>query len=307
MSRASRFRGNIPKVNRSKKKEKILIATLGSLAFSLFVVFVVLFSFPTANAKTTVVKEPTMPSPSSAGTITLYTTNQFIRKGSRVNEFQFREVFWPRNAVPEGAVRDLEEVRGKFSKVDITENQPILRTYFSQQDELTSLPITPGMRAVTIAVDSKSGLEGWALPGTRVDVTLTYIVDEELTTKILVQNSRVLSYGGSAQKGGDRDKKQVNRYSRNVGTTITLEVSPSDALKIQTSRQLGTLSLLMRAAEDNEASSVTEVDRNTIDGNERKTTDGKKVKKDCDRGIMKIDGEEYMIDCDGSIGQIGEQ
>ncbi|MCB0336449.1 MAG: Flp pilus assembly protein CpaB, partial [Bdellovibrionales bacterium] len=154
--------------------------------------------------------------------------------------------------------------------------------------------------AVTIEIDSQSSVEGWARPGTKVDVTLTYMSNQELTSKVIVQNARVLSYGGDATLVTDHFGS-LNRKSVKPGSTITLEVSPGDALKIQTSKQLGSLSLLMRAPEDDKAAAVTEVDRNLIDGAKAKIEPQVKT---CKRGKMRLEGKEYIIDCDGSIAQL---
>ena len=57
----------------------------------------------------------------------------------------------------------------------------------------------------------------------------------------------------------------------------------------------------MRAPEDDKATSVVEVDKNSIDGVVKRF--GKK-KRNCNKGVMRIGGKEYVIDCDGSIAQV---
>ena len=92
---------------------------------------------------------------------------------------------------------------------------------------------------------------------------------------------------------------------RKVGNTITLEMSTPDALKVQTSRELGNLSLLMRATDNSAATTITEVDKNDIDG--KKHSRAKKAKKkSCNKGIMRIEDKDYLINCDGSINKVAE-
>ena len=128
------------------------------------------------------------------------------------------------------------------------------------------------------------------------------MVENNLTSKVIVQNARVLSYGGDAKLATDRVFER-GRSVVKAGNTVTLEASPGDSLKIQTAKQLGNISLLMRAPEDESASPTLEVNRNQIDGG---SASKRSAKKDCTRGVMRIEGKEYIIDCDGSIGQIAD-
>ena len=58
----------------------------------------------------------------------------------------------------------------------------------------------------------------------------------------------------------------------------------------------------MRAPEDDKSTPITEVNRITIEGGNSKKI--KSAKKECSRGVMRIEGREYVIDCDGSILQV---
>jgi len=282
-----------------RRDHLMFLAAFGLAVSLLIILFLVNQKSSQANNP---VAEPAAQAPSVVGTVTLYVPRKNIRVGAKLKESDFRDVYWPRNTVPEEAVRDLSEIRGKYAKAELTAEQPLRRSDMTAEKRMISLPITPGMRAVTIEVDAQAGLEGWALPNTKVDVALTYMQDGNLTSKVIVQNARVLSYAGSAD--APEDSIGVGRQPRRVraGSTITLEVSPGDALSISTSKALGTLSLLMRAPEDDKSTPITEVNRIAIEGGGSAKARGSK--KECNRGVMRIEGREYMIDCDGSISQI---
>jgi pilus assembly protein CpaB len=295
------FGGHFPAVRKTNNdRERLMFVAAAGLAFSLLVILIVVFNYRSAKATAPVQPQVTQPDFQTVGTVTLYQSDKFIRSGSKLSEYKFKEVFWPRNNVPDGAVRDLSELRGKFAKNDIPNGQPLLRVHLTRERNQVTLPITPGMRAVTINIDSRSSIEGWARPGTRVDVVLTHSNQGELTSKVIVQNARVLSYGGDAtqlsDKVGGMDVKRVR-----AGNTITLEVAPADALRVQTSRQMGALSLLMRAPEDNQTVDKLEITKNEVDGAVRGT---RGRTKNCSKGVMRIEGKEYVIDCDGSIAQL---
>lgn len=275
-----------------------MLIAAGGLIFSAIIVLGILASQTEdaggATAPAQVVQVQTEGQPLS---VTLLTPERPIRRGDRVSVYSFKPLIWPSHTVPVGAVTSVQDLADFYARVDIEPGMPVQLTHLTKDEISQSIRITRGMRAVTITVNSQSGLEGWARPGSRVDVALTYKSskdDGELTSKVIVQNARVLSYDGSADEEDTRSSLRGRRVA--TKSTITLEVTAEDALKVQTSRQMGTLSLLMRAPEDDKAPSITEVDNRTIDGIVKGGGD-----KECVRGTMTISGKEYSIGCDGSI------
>lgn len=287
---------------RNRDREKMILIGVAGLAFSLVLVLLIVLGFRSANAKASLSQEVSEQIPAAVGSIGLYTSNTYIRAGTLLSQVRLSEELWPRSSIPEGALRNVNELQGYYAAVDIPPGVPLQRSHLTKEQRLITLPITPGMRAVTIEINSQSSVEGWARPGTRVDVVLTYLSGEELTSKVIVQNARVLSYGGDATSISDQYGSFGSKRVK-AGSTITLEVSPGDALKIQTSRQLGSLSLLMRAPEDDKAATVTEVDRNIIDGSKPKE---KPKVENCKRGRVRMEGKEFILDCDGTLLVAGE-
>ncbi|MCB0346315.1 MAG: Flp pilus assembly protein CpaB [Bdellovibrionales bacterium] len=109
-----------------------------------------------------------------------------------------------------------------------------------------SASIPQGYRAVTIEVDSVSGVEGFAQPGTSVDTVVSYIDPATGQRKAVVasQNAKVLSVGGETAGNG-------SAYSAQRGKkTVTLAVPVQEALKIDTARKMGAVSLLQRSNSD---------------------------------------------------------
>jgi Flp pilus assembly protein CpaB len=130
-------------------------------------------------------------------------------------------------------------------------------------------------------------------------VILTYTQEGNLKSKIIVENARVLSLGGDSRSLDERMGALKKVESQR---TITLEVTPQDALKVQTSMQLGTLALVMRAPEDDRAPIVTEVGANQIDSSYGSRNQIQK--QTCSKGTMRVGGKEYLVDCDGSLTQV---
>lgn len=282
---------------RSRFDTKTLISVVGLLA-SLVILATLGVNFQAVTLSDSVETEvkSDVSEKGGADIVEVFAPKEFIRAGAKFADHRFKTVGLERAQLPDDVVVDISELQGMYATSDVFPGSTIRRSHLSPTRVLQTIQITQGMRAVTIGVDSTAGLEGWARPGSQVDVVLTYAVNGELTSKVIVQNARVLSYAGdsrtSRERGTDRSRK--SSVGRN---TITLEVAPADGLKIQTSRQMGNLSLMMRAEEDNKSTGVIEVDRDEIHG----TKVGPTAKQKCTRGTIKIGGKDYNMDCEGDI------
>lgn len=281
------------------RRNQLMILAFTGFFLSLFTILIILLQNRQADAYQMKAVDEVIEIPTGIGNVTLYATAKYIRAGSRINDNDFHEVLWPKNSVPKGAIRNKSNLVGKYAKNDISQGIPLEQKQLVGEKRYVALPITPGMRAVTIKIDSQSGLEGWANPGSRVDVSLTYVNKNELTSKVIVQNAKVLSFDGDLRPAFEKFGI-ANNGRATSGKTITLEVSPGDALKIQTSKRVGSLNLLMRAPEDDKSAGVLEVDKNAIDSGF--ATNNKK--KACKKGSVKIGSREFLIDCDGNISAL---
>ncbi len=285
---------------KSNDRERLLFIAAFGLAFSLLIILVVVFNFRSdANARTDIAPDVAQPV-ANLGTVALLTPERMVRAGSKLGEVRFKEVLWPRSQVPNEAIRDISELQSLYAKVDLQPGVPIQRMHLSREGLQSSLALTPRNRAVSIEVDETSGLEGHALPGTKVDVILTFQEEGQLVSKVIVQNARVLSYGGDTSTAQDRSEVGAEMRGRRMSRTITLDVSPKDALQITTARQLGRLSLIMRSADDDTGSPIIEIDQADLAQN-------KQVKRSpsaCKSGRMKMGEQEYVVDCDGSLSKV---
>ncbi|MFM1849066.1 MAG: hypothetical protein RL417_2540 [Pseudomonadota bacterium] len=285
---------------KSNDRERLLFIAAIGLAFSLLVILIVVFNFRNdANARTDINPEVAQPV-ANLGTVALLTPERAVRAGAKLSEVRFKEVLWPRSQVPDEAVRDISELQNLYAKTELSPGVPLQRSHLSREGLMNSLALTPRNRAVSIEVDETSGLEGHALPGTKVDVVLTFQENGQLISKVIVQNARVLSYGGDTSTLPDRSDLAGEMRSRRMSRTITLDVSPKDALQITTARQLGRLSLIMRSADDDIGSPVTEVDQADLAHNKPQA----RARSSCKSGRIKVGGEEFMLDCDGTMNRV---
>lgn len=293
----------LPGVGRASDRERLFFfAAAGLFAFLAFTVIFVL-NFKGRSDATEGMAPAVQPAAAVIGTVTLLAPDRYIKSGTRLSDVSFREVYWPRDKVPPQAISDISELRDFFASADIAEGTPLLRSHLTREAVGISLPLTPGNRAVSIEVDATSGVEGFALPGTKVDVVLTHTVENNMVSQIIVQNARVLSYGGDSTPQEQQTAPQRGRgMARETQRTITLDVSSQDALKIQTARQLGKLSLMLRSPDDNKSPAVVEQSQNDIVPNSRPADARKKACTSA--GSMRIEGKEFQIGCDGRLEEL---
>ncbi len=220
---------------------------VGGLIAVIFVLVVTLFVL-SKSSPTNVANDPqgsdvavASPTPASPTVQILYAA-QRIEKDTSLLPTMFIDQDVSPDQIPEGAIlaRDKATLVGKYSKSIIQPSQAIRRDDITDAQPLSQVikDIPVGYRAVTITVDSRSGVEGWARPGTRVDVIFTYVEKGgQKKVATIVPFSKILSVGGATSADGAAAKKSGD------STTVTLLVTEKDSKKIELSRSVGTLSL----------------------------------------------------------------
>lgn len=178
-----------------------------------------------------------------------------------------RVVDMPKNAVPESAFARIDNVffDGKFTTFvvsDLVENEILLPHKISAPGSTGSLSsmLSEGMRAVTVRVNDVAGVGGFVMPGDRVDIIYTWDEDSRrngntLQSSVFLQSIRVL---------GIDQNMNVNTSDPNVAKTVTLEVSPNDAQRLQLAQDTGRLGLTLRALGDVEENTVSTLKQDTI-------------------------------------------
>ena len=168
-----------------------------------------------------------------------------LKTGMRLDKLTIKQVDWPVGNLPEGTYSNVDTLLGEKPPVvikKIYKNEIILPYKLSPQGARGGLPpkIVEDRRAATIEVNEITGVAGFVLPGTFVDVLLTSDIgqrDKELASRTLLQNALVLGVDQLSSEDED-DPKVVN--------AVTLEVTPRDGKKLALAQEVGKLSLLLR-------------------------------------------------------------
>ena len=153
-------------------------------------------------------------------------------------------------AVPQGAFRSIPEVLTAGKRVVLTAieaNEPVLASKITGLGQRATLSATigEGHKAVTIRVNDVDGVAGFVLPGDRVDVMLSRQLEKNSAINdVVLKNTRVLAVDQLADERSDKPS---------VAKAVTLEVDIAGAQKLSLASQVGTLSLALRKAGDQDS------------------------------------------------------
>ena len=147
-------------------------------------------------------------------------------------------------------VTSFDQLKSTYAASFMAPGQPLLMDYITAKPPLNQIQanIKDGFRAVTMAVDATTNVEGWARAGANVDVMLSPTQGRPTMT-IVVQNAKVLSASRSTSGDPGAGPSQPNEK-----TTITIMVRGEEAAKIQLASESGILSLALRGDEESVAS-----------------------------------------------------
>src|SRR5271165_6776758 len=161
----------------------------------------------------------------------------------------------PRDQVPQGAVLDSTENRAQFTGALIQRytdpGTPLrLEDVLRPRDRgFLAAVLTPGTRAVSIAVDPVSGVGGMIWPGDRVDVILTQELPEAATSvkrvvsETVLTDVRIVAVDQNMTEGASPTAGVTGR----LASTVTVQVGETQAERLSVASRLGRLSLAIRA------------------------------------------------------------
>jgi pilus assembly protein CpaB len=146
------------------------------------------------------------------------------------------------------------EFTGAVARTPLVRGEPITDGKVSRASNsgLLATMLPAGVRAITVNVTAESGVGGFIQPNDHVDVVMTapdkLESEETYDSKTIVANVPVIAVDG--RLGGSAAKLAA------PARTATLAVTPEQAEQITTARRIGSLSLLLRSAVDQQAASA---------------------------------------------------
>jgi len=158
---------------------------------------------------------------------------------------------WPEGKLANGYVTkakgSTEPFLGAVVKSGFAAGEPITEARVAKPGDRGFLAavLSPGMRAVAVAVNPATGVSGFVLPGDRVDVLLTYTLPAKgqnqrviTATETSVEDLRVVAVD---QTTNDHSTDAV------LAKTVTLEATPKQAEMLNLMAQMGRVSLSLRS------------------------------------------------------------
>jgi pilus assembly protein CpaB len=164
--------------------------------------------------------------------------------GATLTKDDVRVIQWPNSALPQGVIKDPNEVVDRGLVLPVLQNEPILPLKLAPKDAGVGLPpvITPGLRAVSVRVNEVIGVAGYVVPGTRVDIVVTMSPtnkQEETTSKVILTDVQVLAAGTKIE----RDTEKGKPIPVNV---VTLLVNPDESERLTLAATEGKIQLALR-------------------------------------------------------------
>lgn len=176
-----------------------------------------------------------------AGEDVLVATND-LQVGTKIEEKDVKYVHYPSGDLPVGVFHRKDRLLGRGVILPISRGELILTNKLAAENAGYGLPslIPPGMRAVSVRVNDTTGVAGFVLPGTRVDVLLTGNPEgnnQQETTTVL-ENVAVLATGQKLERNAAGEPQTT--------PVITLLVSPDDAQTLTLAANQGKIQLALR-------------------------------------------------------------
>lgn len=153
---------------------------------------------------------------------------------------------WPQKIVPNGCFSDPSDILGRVIKTEIYAGEAFLESKLAPKGSVGGFSsiIPVGMRALTVSVNSYSGVSGFILPNTHVDVLVTVpspMNREYSRTRIILEDIKVLAVDQTYER--DKDDPVIVQ-------TVTLLVTPEQAEKLVLASTEGKLQLSLRNTAD---------------------------------------------------------
>jgi pilus assembly protein CpaB len=183
-------------------------------------------------------------SPSSQ--LSYVSTARPMEAGETLKPADIRQTNWPSTSPLAGAYLKPEDVTGRTVLYPLASGEPILDRQLSAAGAGSGLSprIPDGMRALSLKSDQVVGVAGFLLPGTRVDVLVTYHTqtDPNPVTATVLQDAQILATGQKIQPDPEGKASTTD--------VVTLLVTPQDAEKVVLASAQGTVHFVLRNGAD---------------------------------------------------------
>lgn len=178
-----------------------------------------------------------------------------IAEGALIAPEDLEEKEISTSKVPESAVNSTSMAAGSYAAVNIAQGTVLLNGHLkhaSIQQTGFEGKIKEGMRALTFAVDTNTGVAGFIAPGSHVDVLCSVGSGAETKVAPVMSDVEVVAVGQIFQKVAGQAGAQP-------ASSVTVSVSPEDSAKLVKAIKAGALYLSLRNDKDHTPVAVVDV------------------------------------------------
>lgn len=170
--------------------------------------------------------------------------------GTRLSEDHLAVRQFPRGTVSSESLAPerFASLVGTVLRGPVAGGDPILPVHTQAPDrDAFSSQIALGRRAITMPVDRINSVSGLLQPGDMIDLYVSFEYQRRTITAPLLQGVMVLATDTRTQYD-DGAGGESSHY-----TTVTLDAAPEDAVKLVAARHAGSLTAVLRPANDHQA------------------------------------------------------
>lgn len=178
-----------------------------------------------------------------ADTVKVFVTTKRIEQGTEIiPELMVKEVDYPKDKVPKDAITSIEAITKRTVRHTHEIDEIIRDAKLAKHGEMKLLAVLgPGMRGLTLNIDTKRALAGLMKPGDHVDIMLTNQGRGDLPaqTMTILQDIKVLAVNSDISAGDETNKGRTVEM-------VTFEFTAEQAEKAALAQSQGELSLVAR-------------------------------------------------------------
>lgn len=218
----------------------------GLIALALAVVFGILAVFLANKWLTNRSSNPTVMVEDRVPLTKIVVAAKDLSIGAPLNKDTLALTDWPKSAVPKGAFFDIQAVADRVAVTKLTAGEPVLAAELAAPGSGAGMValIEPGMRAMALKVDEVTGVGGFVLPNTYVDVIgVEKRKNNDYTSDTILHRIKVLAI--AQETFTEEGKAKIVR-------TVTLELKSEDAEKLALQTHKGSAHLVLRNPLDEE-------------------------------------------------------
>jgi pilus assembly protein CpaB len=167
----------------------------------------------------------------------------------------------PRLTLREGVADGRTAFAGQIARRALNEGEPFTAEATAKRENagLMAAMLSPGMRAVSIAISNPTDVSGFITPGDKVDVVVAADLARAVEGERPPPSDRLLRYSAETVLTDVRVLAIDQQYARNPdggavqGKTATIEVTPKQVEILTVAGLLGSLQLVLHGKDDGDS------------------------------------------------------